>query len=101
MRDAVKSVMDPQTNPLSQIPPVQRFQFMVLLSMMWTAIFSASFGLWTWYGELIATHVVIVFLITLGSLVTRGVFRAANRTRSHRDHPASDGTARYDDIWGG
>ena len=101
MRDTYQSVMDPRRNPLNQLPPVQRFQVMVFLSMMWTAIFSASFGLWVWYGELIAAHVVIVFLITLGSLATRGVFRAANRIKSHRDHPSADGTARYDDIWGG
>lgn len=28
-------------------------------------------------------------------------FRQASRTGTYRDHPAGDGTARYDDVWGG
>ena len=103
MRNWYRSVMDSNVNPLRNLPPVQRFQIMVVLSLMWTAIFCAGAGVWLWYGELVALHV----LVALGILITSLMFRAANKVkpeagaRSYRDHPAKDGTTRYDDVWGG
>ncbi len=91
-----RSVMDSNFNPLRNLPPAQRFQAMVLLSIMWTTIFCAGAGAWLWYGELIVLHL----LIAAGIVVTGVTFRRANRTVGHRDHPAKDGTARYDDVAG-
>ena len=89
-------VMDSNVNPLRNLPPAQRFQAMVLLSTMWTAIFCAGTGVWFWYGELVTLHV----LVAVGILMTGLSFRRASRTVTYRDHPATDGTARYDDVCG-
>ena len=97
------TLMDSRLNPLRHLPPVQRFQIMVVLSLMWTGIFCAGAGAWLWYGELVVLHV----LLALGTLITGLTFREANKfkravpVKSYRDHPAQDGTTRYDDVWGG
>lgn len=46
-------IMEAERNPLRNLPPAQRFQLMIFLSVMWTTIFTASTTLWVWYGELI------------------------------------------------
>jgi hypothetical protein len=43
--------------------------------------------------------------LAAGTLVTGATFetartRPAVRNATYRDHPAGDGTARYDDVWG-
>jgi hypothetical protein len=69
--------------------------------MMWTAIFCAAAGAWLWYGALITLHVGIL----LGAMATASAFRSARvqnaRVATYRDYPVHDGTARYDDVWGG
>ena len=93
-----RSIMDSRYNPLRNLPVAQRFQAMVFLSIMWTTIFCAAAGMWLWYGELIVGHVLVAF----GFLVTGATFHRASRAAtSYRDHPLADGTARYDDVWGG
>ena len=67
-------IMDADKNPLFAVPPAQRFQTMVYLSVMWTAIFCASLGAWVWYGELLVAHV----LFALGAVTTGLTFRAAS-----------------------
>jgi len=89
-------IMDADKNPLFALPPAQRFQTMVYLSLMWTAIFCGSAGVWFWYGELLIAHV----LFALGVLITGLEFRAASVVKTYRDYPLEDGTARYDDVWG-
>ncbi|NNE83279.1 MAG: hypothetical protein HKN28_04845 [Alphaproteobacteria bacterium] len=97
MLEWYRYVMDENKNPLRSLPRAQRFQLMLILSLMWTAIFCTGAGAWMWYGELVAMHV----LLALGTLATGFTFRAtARRAKSYRDHPAHDGTARYDDVWG-
>lgn len=91
------AIMDSNTNPLRNLPPVRRFQAMVFLSIMWTTIFCAGAGVWMWYGELMILHVLVAF----GFLVTGLTFsRASQQAATYRDHPLRDGTARYDDVWG-
>jgi len=93
-----KSLMNSDKNPLSALPPVQRFQTMVLLSVMWSVIFCVAIGSWLWFGELVLGHVAVV----TGIFVTSLVFHQSRReTGLYRDHPSRDGTARYDDVWGG
>ena len=92
-----RSIMDPETNPLRNLPPVQRFQAMTYLGMMWTTIFCVSFGAWYWLGHLVVFHT----LVAAGAFVTGLTFRKAESKLGHRDHPRADGTARYDDIGGG
>ena len=71
------AVMNPDWNPLAAFPRVQRFQIMVFLSFMWTAIFSAMAGAWFVYGELLGTHL----LMAVGVLVT-SLFFERGRSRS-------------------
>ena len=103
MRDYYRIVMDSELNPLRNLHYAERFQLMVFLSVMWTTIFCASAGAWFWYGELIVGHL----LVAGGVLVTSYVFAQAERSsgsvslpKTYRDFPASDRTARYDDVWG-
>lgn len=97
MRSIYRMIFDADVNPLRNLPAGQRFQLMVYLSFMWTAIFCASTSAWFWYGHLVAIHV----LVLLGLLATGWTFRQARRTQTYRDYPRVDGTARYDDVWGG
>lgn len=95
--NSIAVVMDADRNPLSKMPPIQRFQIMTVLSIMWTTIFCTSIGAWFLYGELVVGHV----LALLGIFVTAGVFRSTDRhPKTYRDFPRKDGTARYDDVWG-
>lgn len=99
MLSLYRAIMDSNYNPLRRLPPAQRFQTMMFLSMMWTAIFCAMAGAWFWYGELVIAHILAAF----GFMVTGVTFRRANtgEMRTYRDQPREDGTARYDDVWGG
>ena len=96
MNELYRSIMDSDQNPLKTLPPAQRFQVMVVLSLMWTSIFCTAASVWFWYGELIAVH----NLLALGVAITGMTFRASPKVATYRDHPKTDGTARYDDVWG-
>lgn len=100
MIETYKSLMDADRNPLRHLAPIRRFQLMVYLSVMWTAIFCAAGGLWFLYGEIVIAHV----LLATGVLITGQTFRQAGRdapvVATYRDRPREDGTARYDDVWG-
>ena len=67
-------LMNERKNPLSVLPPMQRFQLMSLLGLMWTLIFCIGSGAWFWFGELAIGHV----LVAVGFLVTGLTFRSAN-----------------------
>ncbi len=89
-------VMDENKNPLQNLPKTQRFQIMVILSCMWSTIFCVAIGSWFWWGELILGHVAVA----IGIAFTSMTFSAAGKN-THRDlYRSSDGTTRYDDIWG-
>ena len=102
MYQVYKNIMDSRHNPLSALPPAQRLQAMLILSVMWSTIFCLTSASWLWYGELVVGHVLVI----LGIAITAMTFRAAaekkqNSAATYRDHPRSDGTSRYDDVWGG
>ncbi len=95
--DAFRSVMDPRVSPLRHLPSAQRFQIMCVLGTMWTTIFCLGTSAWLFYGELIIFHLLLAF----GTLVTGLTFRSASQKgKTYRDFPETDGTARYDDVWG-
>ena len=97
MREQISLVMDADKNPLKALPKTQRFQIMVLLSIMWSSVFCLAFGSWFWWGELVIGHVAVAVAIGITSLT----FKQAKK-KSHRDmYRAKDGTTRYDDLWGG
>lgn len=97
MRSLYRTIMDSEANPLKDLPAAQRFQIMLFLSVMWTVIFCTAAGAWMWSGELLLLHL----LVAAGFTLTGLTFRAAKRTGTYRDQPVADGTARYDDVWGG
>jgi hypothetical protein len=47
---------------------------MIYLAVMWTTVFCAAFGVWFWYGELVAAHMLII----LGLFLTSVTFSRAN-----------------------
>lgn len=61
-------IMDENKNPLSTLPKVQRFQLMVMLSVMWTTIFCLGVGSWLWWGELIVGHVGVALALMITGL---------------------------------
>lgn len=75
---AYASVMNEEENPLQRLPKVVRFQLMVVLSVMWTTIFSLALGSWLWWGELVIGHVAIA----VGILITGMTFREAERRQN-------------------
>ncbi|MEL6875594.1 MAG: hypothetical protein AAGM33_08955 [Pseudomonadota bacterium] len=96
-KESVAVVMDADRNPLRSLPPVQRFQIMTILSIMWTSIFCTAIGAWFLFGELVVGHIVVL----AGILITANVFNnAKNSAKTYRDYPRDDGSARYDDVWG-
>ncbi len=78
-----RAVMDPSVNPLRNLPAAQRFQIMLYLSVMWTAIFCAAAGAWVWYGEIVLAHA----LVAAGFVVTGLSFRAAGRSTGFGERP--------------
>ena len=78
MKDWYRVIMDPNPNPLSILPRAQRFEIMVVLSLMWTAIFSAMTGVWFLYEEL----VMLPMLLAAGALLTGATFRAVQKTET-------------------
>lgn len=73
----VSVVMDPEANPLRGLPKIRRFQMMLVLSMMWSVIFSAAVGAWYYFGELVVGHALVI----TGAFVTAMVFGTSRRDR--------------------
>ncbi|MEP6343124.1 MAG: hypothetical protein ABJ275_07390 [Maricaulaceae bacterium] len=98
MSQIYENIMDSEKNPLMQLAVTQRFQMMVLLSTLWTVIFTASISVWFLYGVLWIGYI----FMAVGLLLTPIIFQYApkSRTLTYRDFPREDGTARYDDVWG-
>ena len=65
-----KIIMDSDHTPLRRLPKAQRFQIMVMLSMMWTLIFSVGIGTWAWFGQLVVFHLAVL----LGVFITGWTF---------------------------
>ncbi len=86
MRQLTRVVMDPGLNPLATLPPAQRFQTMVVLSVMWSTIFCAFAGLWFYYGAVVLAHL----LVLLGIAATGFTFRSARRTDAAPEQPKLD-----------
>ena len=92
-------VMDPRQNPLRGLPKTVRFQYMLILSYMWSAIFTIWVGSAVAFGSSVVGHTVLL----VGVFFTADVFRRARaRAASHRDAMRNprDNTVLYDDMWG-
>jgi hypothetical protein len=97
------SVMSDRHNPLNALPPVARYQSMIVLALMWSFIFCAMVGWMHLFSYWAVGHLV---LLTLGFYVTSVLFEYARKTHltfGHRDNlKTEDGRGvRHDDLWGG
>lgn len=88
MYQIYKNIMDSERNPLRALPPAQRLQIMIILSVMWSTIFCLSTSAWVWYGELVVGHVLAV----LGIAITAMTFSGASRQDAIKG-PAKGGRA--------
>ena len=79
--ELVGSVMDPDVNPLRRLPRLRRYQTMIVLSVMWTTIFCASFGAWYYYGELMIGHALVI----TGAFATAFIFRTQRKDANRVD----------------
>jgi predicted Na+-dependent transporter len=99
IRDAYAVVMDDEKNAFSLLPKVTRFQIMTVLSLMWSAVFTAYIGSYIIFGPTVIAHLVVLLAI----FFTADVFRRAEKQfMHHRDamRNKGDGTAMHDDLWG-
>ncbi len=100
LRHMYNAVMDPEQNPLSALPKMVRFQFMVILAYLWSAVFAIWVGSFVVFGPSLAAHLVLL----VGVFFTHDIFRRAwSNGISHRDamRNPTDNTVLHDDIWGG
>jgi hypothetical protein len=99
LKPAYDVVMDPEKNPLQGLPKTVRFQYLLILSYIWSAVFTIWLGSSVVLGPTVIGHSVLL----IGVFFTFGLFRNARRmSASHRDAMVNDndGTVLYDDIWG-
>jgi hypothetical protein len=92
-------VMDPNRNPLQALPKMVRFQYMVVLAYMWSAVFSIYIGTIALLGPSIAAHTILL----IGVFFTADIFRRARARALSQDallQDPADGTAMKDDAWG-
>ena len=93
-------VMNPNVNPFRSLPRVVRFHYMLILSYMWSAVFTIWVGAPLVFGPTMLGHTAVLLAV----FATAEVFRRARaQSLSHRDRmrDPKDGTVLYDDIWGG
>ncbi len=92
-------VMDPEQNPLSALPKMVRFQYMLILSYIWSAVFTIWVGAPIVLGPSVVGHVAVLVAVFFTADLFR---RARSRAASHRDEMRNrrDGTVLYDDLWG-
>ena len=67
LKAAWASVMDPNKNGLKALPRTVRFQLMVVLASLWSAIFCASAGLMYWLPGYLVVHVVLLLIGIFGT----------------------------------
>lgn len=85
MTQLYRLVMDPSENPLRTLPPIVRFQFMVILSYMWSAIFA----LWLGYIWFMGPSMIAHLLLLIGVFFTSEIFSLASKEAKPVTHVAS------------
>ncbi len=66
-------VMDPSLNAFRELPRTTQFHFMLILSYMWSVIFSIYIGVIALAGPSIAAHTILL----VGIFFTADIFRRA------------------------
>ena len=109
IRHTYRLIMDPEDNALRVLPRMVRFQYMLILSYIWSTVFTiwvgSAFLLWPAVLGHTAVLIAIFFTADVFRLVSKdGSPGAAPRVRTHNHRDAMrdwrDGTVLYDDIWG-
>ncbi len=67
-------IMDPDRNALMRLPRIVRFQLMIILSVVWSAIFCVSASILVWFPGYVLAHVA---LLLIGIFGTSWLFRSA------------------------
>lgn len=67
MKAIWNTVMDPEQNAFLQLPKAVRFQLMVVLATLWSAIFCAGAGLIAWMPTYVLAHVALLIAGVLGT----------------------------------
>jgi hypothetical protein len=83
-KNSLFAIMDPDRNGLKGLPKVVRFQLMVVLASLWSAIFCVSAGLLIWLPGYLAVHVI---LLSIGIFGTTTVFKLAATARPSQIKP--------------
>jgi hypothetical protein len=99
LKSTYSLVMDPNRNPLRALPKMVRFQYMVVLAYMWSAVFSIYIGTIALFGPSIVAHTILL----IGVFFTADIFRRARKRALSYDElfqDPKDGTAMYDHVWG-
>lgn len=99
IRQMYAVVMDPDRNPFWALPPKVRLQYMIILSYLWSAVFTIWIGAPILFGPTVIGHAAVLIAVFFTADVFR---RARQQALSHRDRmrDSRDGTALYDDLWG-
>jgi hypothetical protein len=75
LKSTYSLVMDPNRNPLRALPKMVRFQYMVVLAYMWSAVFSIYIGTIALFGPSIVAHTILL----IGVFFTADIFRRARK----------------------
>ncbi len=71
-------VMNSKVNPLSRLPRAVSFQIMVVLSWMWSVVFSVWAGSVLAFGASVGIHMILL----VGIFFTAEVFRRARKNEN-------------------
>ena len=96
MIDTATVLFDDNHNDLRSLPKTVRMQLLVVLSFVWSTVFSLYFFtlstmIWGWAG-LVLGHVAVVFAM----YYTFKQFHNA----THKTEPDANEPPLYDDVWG-
>lgn len=99
IRQMYDLIMNPKANPLRALPPKVKLQHMLILSYLWSAVFTIWIGAPMLFGPTMLGHVAVLVAIFLTARIFQ---RARTEALSHRDRMRDphDGTALYDYMRG-
>ncbi|MEM7192928.1 MAG: hypothetical protein AAF405_08735 [Pseudomonadota bacterium] len=75
LTEAYRTLMDPSVNPLRALPKLVQFQYMLILSYMWSAVFA----LWIGYTWLMGPSLLAHSVLLIGVFYTVEIFTLASR----------------------
>ena len=74
VRSIYEVIMDAEKNPFMQLPKIVRFQLMIVMSYMWSAVFTIWIGsMYTLWPSIVGHTALLV-----GVFFTADIFRRAN-----------------------